>query len=107
MEMLPGNSQCQTSGSVYLAESHGRTNLLALPENKMRRYRGNRISMIFQEPMTSLNPVFTCGGQIVEAIRAHQHVGKSEAKAQTLELFRKVELKQPKRIFSSYPHQLS
>ncbi len=82
-------------------------NLLTLSEDDMRSFRGNEISMIFQEPMTSLNPVFTCGNQVMEAIMLHQNVSKTRAKAMVLELFRKVKLPDPRRILDSYPHQLS
>ncbi|KQS32251.1 ABC transporter ATP-binding protein [Pedobacter sp. Leaf194] len=81
--------------------------LLNLNANEIRQYRGNQISMIFQEPMTSLNPVFTCGYQVAEAIILHQSVGKEEAKRQTIELFKEVQLPRPEKIFESYPHQIS
>jgi peptide/nickel transport system ATP-binding protein len=73
----------------------------------MQHLRGNEIAMIFQEPMTSLNPVFTCGDQVVEAIRLHQKVSFAEARDRTLALFEEVRLPNPRRIFSAYPHQLS
>ncbi|MCL4141571.1 UNVERIFIED_CONTAM: hypothetical protein GTU68_035299, partial [Idotea baltica] len=76
-------------------------------EEEMRQYRGNEISMIFQEPMTSLNPVFTCGDQVLEAIKLHQNVSHDQAVKLTLELFAKVQLPTPERILKSYPHQLS
>lgn len=82
-------------------------NLLNLSEEEIRKYRGNKISMIFQEPMTSLNPVFTCGDQVMEAVILHQKLSKEVAKRHTLQLFEEVQLPQPERIFSSYPHQLS
>jgi peptide/nickel transport system ATP-binding protein len=82
-------------------------NLLALTEDEIRQYRGHSIAMIFQEPMTSLNPVFTCGEQVSEAIIAHQHLNKEEAKAQTITLFKDVQLPRPENIYDSYPHQLS
>jgi peptide/nickel transport system ATP-binding protein len=82
-------------------------NLLDLPSDQMSAYRGNKISMIFQEPMTSLNPVFTCGNQVREAILLHQKTSKEEAKARTISLFREVQLPRPEHIFESYPHQLS
>lgn len=81
--------------------------LLKLTEKEMRHYRGNELAMIFQEPMTSLNPVFTCGNQVMEAILLHQKVDPTTAKKITLELFEKVQLPDPSRIFASYPHQLS
>jgi peptide/nickel transport system ATP-binding protein len=82
-------------------------NLLDLSSDQMRAYRGNKISMIFQEPMTSLNPVFTCGNQVREAILLHQKTSKEEAKSRTLALFREVQLPRPEHIYESYPHQLS
>ncbi|WP_461787882.1 ABC transporter ATP-binding protein [Pedobacter sp.] len=82
-------------------------NLLDLGDQEIRKYRGNKIAMIFQEPMTSLNPVFTCGEQVLEAIMLHQQVDKQTAKAQTIALFNEVQLPRPENIFESYPHQLS
>ena len=82
-------------------------NLLSLPEDKMREIRGNDIAMIFQEPMTSLNPVYTVGDQIAEAIILHQKVSKSKAREKTVEMLRKVEIPEPAKRFSEYPHQLS
>ncbi|RZK58813.1 MAG: ABC transporter ATP-binding protein [Pedobacter sp.] len=81
--------------------------LLNLSDNEIRSYRGNKMAMIFQEPMTSLNPVFTCGSQVQEAIILHQKVDKATAKAQTIALFKEVQLPRPANIFDSYPHQLS
>jgi peptide/nickel transport system ATP-binding protein len=83
------------------------TNILQIPEDEMREIRGNRIAMIFQEPMTSLNPVLTCGFQVTEAIRVHLGVNKQEAKEKTIKLFKEVQLPRPESIFDSYPHQLS
>jgi peptide/nickel transport system ATP-binding protein len=74
---------------------------------QMRHIRGNRISMIFQEPMTSLNPVTRCGNQVVEAIRIHQAISRHEAKNKTFEIFREVLLPRPEQIFNAYPHELS
>jgi peptide/nickel transport system ATP-binding protein len=82
-------------------------NLLNLEEKELRKYRGNEIAMIFQEPMTSLNPVFRCGEQVLEAILLHRKVNKKEGKRITLELFEKVKLADAERIYKSYPHQLS
>ncbi|MEN2992328.1 MAG: ABC transporter ATP-binding protein [Bacteroidia bacterium] len=92
---------------LFDSPSLGRVNLLALSEKQMRHLRGNEIAMIFQEPMTSLNPVFTCGDQVVEAIRLHQRVSAKEAYQRTLALFEEVKLPNPKRIYEAYPHQLS
>ncbi|MDO8969567.1 MAG: ABC transporter ATP-binding protein, partial [Saprospiraceae bacterium] len=82
-------------------------NLLGLPGKEMERIRGAEIAMIFQEPMTSLNPVFRCGHQVTEAIQLHQKISFAAAKAQTLLLFERVKLPDPARIFNAYPHQIS
>ncbi|WP_425614811.1 ABC transporter ATP-binding protein [Anatilimnocola sp. NA78] len=81
--------------------------LVKLPEPEMRKIRGKEISMIFQEPMTSLNPVFTVGAQVMEAIRLHQNVTKQEAQLRTIELFREVGMPDPEKRVDSYPHQMS
>lgn len=81
--------------------------LVKASKKEMRQYRGNEISMIFQEPMTSLNPVYTCGNQVMETILLHQNTSKAEARKVTLELFSKVQLPDPVRVFDAYPHQLS
>jgi peptide/nickel transport system ATP-binding protein len=81
--------------------------LLKLPEREMRRIRGNDMSMVFQEPMTSLNPVFTCGFQVEEAVLLHQKVSKREAFERTIEMLALVKIPDPKRVAKSYPHQLS
>lgn len=81
--------------------------LLKLSDKEMRKIRGNEISMIFQEPMTSLNPVLTCGYQIEEAVLLHQKVSKKEAEERTLEMLDLVRIPDPKNCAKSYPHQLS
>ena len=82
-------------------------NLLALSEREMRDVRGNDIAMIFQEPMSSLNPVFTVGNQIAEAVRLHQGLGRAAARAKAIEMLRLVEIAEPERRVDEYPHQLS
>lgn len=82
-------------------------NLLDKSKKEMADIRGNRISMIFQEPMTSLNPVYTIGKQVVEAIRQHSDVSKEEAKKRAIDIFRKVGIPEPEKRFNTYPHQLS
>jgi peptide/nickel transport system ATP-binding protein/oligopeptide transport system ATP-binding protein len=82
-------------------------NLLQLEEKEMERVRGNDISMIFQEPMTSLNPVFTVGDQIMEAITLHQGVDKTEARKRTIEMLDRVQIPSPETRIDAYPHQLS
>jgi peptide/nickel transport system ATP-binding protein len=82
-------------------------NLLQLEEKEMEGVRGNEISMIFQEPMTSLNPVFTIGDQIVEAILLHQGLDKGEARKRTIEMLDRVKIPDPESRIDAYPHQLS
>ncbi|MCJ7729443.1 MAG: ABC transporter ATP-binding protein [Sedimentisphaerales bacterium] len=81
--------------------------LLGLSERRMRALRGNKIAMIFQEPMTSLNPVYTVGNQIVETIRLHQHKNTGEAWTDAVEMLRKVGIPDPQQRVSEYPHQMS
>ena len=81
--------------------------LLRLKNEEMRKIRGNEISMIFQEPMTSLNPVFTVGNQIGEAIKLHQGLNKQQTRAKTIEMLRLVKIADPESRVDSYPHQLS
>jgi peptide/nickel transport system ATP-binding protein len=81
--------------------------LLRLPEHELRRHRGKSLAMVFQEPMTSLNPVFTCGEQVAEALRLHLHLSADQARKRTLEWFEQVRLPQPERIYRAYPHQIS
>jgi len=81
--------------------------LLKLSEKNITSIRGNDIAMIFQEPMTSLNPVFTCGYQVMEAIQLHQQVSKEKSKLKAIELFEKVKLPDPVNLLKRYPHELS
>ena len=108
MRLIPNPPGIISGGEIIFHERTGRSiDLLKISEEEMRKFRGNDIAMIFQEPMTSLNPVFTCGDQVMEAIMLHQKLNKSKAEILTLELFEKVQLPDPKRIFSTYPHQIS
>jgi peptide/nickel transport system ATP-binding protein len=96
------------SGSInYFSKSLGELDLTKVSEKMMRDLRGNELAMIFQEPMTSLNPVYTCGDQVMEAIILHQKVSKSEAKQRTIRLFEEVKLPRPEILFNTYPHQIS
>jgi len=108
MRLIP-NPPGKISGGELLfhSDTRGTIDLLKLSESEMRAIRGNDIAMIFQEPMTSLNPVFTCGDQVMEAILLHQKVSKKEAKEKTIALFKIVQLPRPEAIFDSYPHQIS
>lgn len=102
MRLLDKN-QAQINGEIKL----NNISLCSLPESGMRQIRGYQMAMIFQEPMTSLNPVLTCGYQITEAIQLHLNITKSEAKKRTIELFKEVQLPRPEAIFDSYPHEIS
>lgn len=108
MRLIPDPPGRISGGQIlYHEEGKEPVDLVKVPDAAMRHYRGNKISMIFQEPMTSLNPVFTCGAQVDEAIRLHQKKNKKDAKALTLSLFEKVQLPNPDRIYHAYPHELS
>jgi peptide/nickel transport system ATP-binding protein len=108
MRLIPNPPGKITGGQInYYRDGKNPIDLVQIPDNEMRSYRGNEISMIFQEPMTSLNPVFTCGNQVMEAIMLHQKISKKEAEAKTLDLFAQVKLPDPQRALNAYPHQLS
>ena len=92
-----------TGGSVIIDGE----DIFSLPERKMRKIRGGKIAMIFQEPLTSLNPLFTCGSQIVEAVRLHSKCSKKEAEAKAVEMLRLVGVPSPERRVKAYPHELS
>jgi peptide/nickel transport system ATP-binding protein/oligopeptide transport system ATP-binding protein len=83
------------------------TNLLELPEARMRKIRGNRISMVFQEPMTSLNPVYSVGDQVAEVIKLHQHLSRSETRNRVIEMLQLVGISEAKQCSACYPHQMS
>ena len=102
MKLLAGAGKI-VSGKISLL---GR-DMVRLPEPEMRQIRGKEISMIFQEPMTSLNPVFTVGYQVMEAILLHQNISKQEARKKTIDLFREVGIPDPEGRIDSYPHQMS
>ncbi len=107
MRLIPNPPGRIASGEILFHSDNGVVDLTKVSEKEMRGYRGNEIAMIFQEPMTSLNPVYTCGDQVAEAIMLHQKVTKKEAKLITVELFKKVQLPRPESIFDTYPHQIS
>ncbi len=110
MQLLPKPPRCMVTGEALFTDvrrGDAMVNLLALREKEMQHYRGNRISMIFQEPMTSLNPVQKCGRQVMEMLRLHDWKGKDEARQRVLKLFEEVRLPRPEKIFDSYPHEIS
>jgi peptide/nickel transport system ATP-binding protein len=105
---LLGESGKITNGEVIFRPSgESPIDLVCVSQQKMLKYRGDRISMVFQEPMTSLNPLFTCGYQVIEAIRLHQKVSKQEAETRTIQLFQEVQLPNPEQLIERYPHELS
>ncbi len=108
MRLLPKTGNAQVSGQTAFVARDGRTvDLLALPEREMRQLRGNELSMIFQEPMTSLNPVFTIGEQIAESVRLHKGLDRKAALARALRMLELVEIPAAQRRLHEYPHQLS
>ena len=108
MGLLPTDTTIYSPDSTIEFYDQGRKiDLLRTDETTRREISGNRIAMIFQEPMTSLNPVLTCGEQVMEAILQHQQLDMVSAKAATIRLFEQVRLPNPSSIFSRYPHQLS
>jgi peptide/nickel transport system ATP-binding protein len=108
LQLLPSSSARYKSGEVLFSENGNEVvDILKLDEKSLRKIRGNKISMIFQEPMTSLNPVKTCGKQVIEAIRIHQKISEKEAKKKTIELFKNVKLPNPEAILNRYPHEIS
>jgi peptide/nickel transport system ATP-binding protein len=102
MRLLNSNAKIETGRISFLGKD-----LVRLPERQMQSIRGAEISMIFQEPMTSLNPVFTVGAQIMEAIILHQKVTKTDARHKAIELLREVGIPKPEQRIDFYPHQMS
>ncbi len=108
MQLIPNPPGKITGGEIiYHSRKLGAVDIAKLSEKEMRTLRGNEIAMIFQEPMTSLNPVYPCGDQVMEAILLHQKCSKKVAKEKTIDLFKEVQLPRPEAIFDSYPHQIS
>lgn len=93
--------------ALFLSEKYGQVDLFKLPEKQMQQLRGNEISMIFQEPQSSMNPVYTCGKQVAEVLLLHIGLSGKEAKARTIQLFEKARLPRPEKIFDAYPHEIS
>lgn len=105
MQLLP--AAATVKGEMLFSPNNESINILRLSDKEMNKIRGKDIAMIFQEPMTSLNPVFTCGNQVMEVIQLHEKLSTAAAKEKTIALFEKVKLPDPKNIFYRYPHQLS
>jgi peptide/nickel transport system ATP-binding protein len=108
LQLLPSPPARYSSGEIFFSEDgKDSVDLLKKDTASLRDIRGNRIAMIFQEPMTSLNPVLTCGDQVMEALLTHQKISKNIAKQKTIKWFEKVKLPEPLAVFNRYPHQLS
>ena len=107
MKLLSPAARIQQGSILFSEDGLDAVDLLALSERKFQDYRGNRLAMIFQEPMTSLNPVMTCGHQVCEPLMLHQKLNRRQARAEALSLFAKVHLPDPALVFQKYPHQLS
>jgi oligopeptide/dipeptide ABC transporter ATP-binding protein len=105
MRLLP--PQARVSGEILFAENGSARNLATLPDDSMRQLRGSRLAMIFQEPMTALNPVMRVGDQIAEAVMAHASGSKSEAQKRAVQAMNDVAIPEPERRARDYPHQLS
>ncbi|AMV09807.1 peptide ABC transporter ATP-binding protein [Geobacillus thermoleovorans] len=103
MGLLPKGIGKVVGGEIWFKGE----NLIEASERRMKQIRGNEIAMIFQEPMTSLNPLFTIGNQLVEAIRIHTKIGKKEARARAAEMLKLVGLPRAEQMLDEYPHQLS
>jgi len=108
MRLLPRTAATRVSGEAWFVDREGaRLDLLGLPESRMRGLRGNEVAMIFQEPMTSLNPVFSIGEQIAESLRRHKRLDHAAARAAALRMLELVEMPAAAQRLGEYPHQLS
>jgi peptide/nickel transport system ATP-binding protein len=105
LQLLP--KQTTINGDIIFYKDEAAIDFAKLTSQQISPYRGNAVSMIFQEPMTSLNPVFTCGQQVMEVLQLHKKISKEEAKQQTIALFEKVKLPNPSTLINRYPHELS
>jgi peptide/nickel transport system ATP-binding protein len=107
LQLLAGTAKFSSGEIIFSEDGKNEIDLIRLPNKELQKIRGNKIAMIFQEPMTSLNPVFTCGNQVAESIQLHKKISTGEAKKQAIEWFRKVKMPEPEKVYSKYPHQLS
>jgi len=105
--LLPPHAVYPSGRILFSPDGSKKTNLLRMPEDKLRQLRGAGIGMVFQEPMTALNPVYTCGNQVMEMIRQHEKISRKEARERVISLFEQVQLPEPKAMLKRYPHQLS
>lgn len=107
LRLLSGTNVRYPSGEIIFYDRDNEINLLTLPEAQLQQLRGQKIAIIFQEPMTALNPVFSCGDQVAEAIRRHLDLDEKMIREKVVELFRQVQLPNPEKIGSRFPHELS
>jgi peptide/nickel transport system ATP-binding protein len=108
MQLIPQPPGLIAGGeALFQSRIFGEVDLLKLSDKELQKIRGNEISMIFQEPMSSLNPVYTCGSQVAEVLIWHQKLSKTEARECTIALFERVKLPRPEKIFRAYPHEIS
>lgn len=108
LQLVPSPPARYVSGRILFSENgKDQSDLLGKDRYSLQEIRGNKIAMIFQEPMSSLNPVMTCGDQVMEALLAHKKISKDTAKEKTIAWFEKVKLPNPGQVFDRYPHQLS
>jgi len=106
MGLLPVQAKIK-SGKILYSGRGKEEDILGMNERELQKIRGKELAMIFQEPMTSLNPVIKCGEQVAESLRLHEGLSKKEAKEETIKWFKEVKLPRPEVIYNSYPHQLS
>jgi peptide/nickel transport system ATP-binding protein len=107
LQLLPSPPANYSGGNIFFNDGHDTIDLQKISPKELQEVRGNKISMIFQEPMSSLNPVMKCGEQVMEVLLQHKNISSAEAKKQTIKWLEKVKLPQPEKIFYRYPHQLS
>jgi oligopeptide transport system ATP-binding protein len=107
MRLIPSPPGKIVGGKVLFGEGENKTDILKVPEGKLRKIRGNRISMIFQDPMTSLNPFLKISTQMIETIVLHQRVGEKEARDRSIEMLKMVGIPKPEKRIDNYPHQFS
>jgi peptide/nickel transport system ATP-binding protein len=108
MGLLPEGISRIRSGEINFSAENGKSKeLLGLSEKNKQQYRGSQISMVFQEPMTSLNPVMRCGKQVAEILVLHEKISKSDAQNRVLHLFEEVKIRDPKSVYQAYPHEIS
>jgi peptide/nickel transport system ATP-binding protein len=108
LQLIPSPPAAYKNGSILFYDTSGvAIDLLQTNASEIEAIRGSKIAMIFQEPMTALNPVLTCGKQIIETIMLHQHLSKEAATKEAIDLFKSVQLKDPEKAIDKYPHELS